>query len=193
MDAKIRFAEYGEPDPYPKPQVAKQLSDFYLTVLADFEELWHDSFKRHDPTATFPLPSPLRFLRPNIERLAHLEPPSPLENNGGSGSGAFPTPNRSGRVATADPIAQRTALACSSEIVTGNQDSIIQDQNVLPFSTQLGLRCLQGPGMAGSDVLPPDGALSQAAHNPEALRLVPADLSNGIVSEKCPLNVYSSL
>ncbi|KAG8917458.1 hypothetical protein FRC01_002441, partial [Tulasnella sp. 417] len=85
VGAKIQFLDVTNQSLFPEPEVADQLFKYYKKALANFEIHWNDLFRACDPSATFPLPSHLRYLRPEIERFAYnllpvlLQQPGPLK------------------------------------------------------------------------------------------------------------------
>ncbi|KAG8924168.1 hypothetical protein FRC01_011860 [Tulasnella sp. 417] len=85
VGAKIQFLDITNQSLFPEPELADQLLKYYEKVLANFEIHWNNLFRACDPNATFPLPSHLRYLRPEIERFAYdllpvlLQQPRSLE------------------------------------------------------------------------------------------------------------------
>lgn len=108
VGAKLQFLDVTDLSLFPAPEVADQLLKFYEKVLANFETHWNNLFRACDPSAMFPLPRHLRYLRPEIERFAYdmlrvLLPQPPhveAENSQPSGSrlisSNFKDPKREG-------------------------------------------------------------------------------------------------
>ncbi|KAG8921583.1 hypothetical protein FRC01_000178 [Tulasnella sp. 417] len=145
-----------------------QLCKIYHDALLDFEYTWDDSFKPVDPTAIFPLPPRLQFLRPEVENLAvidtHIQQQEPhFEANTQESLGA----SARGQLSSLD----------YAHLGVQEQEASTHDQAGPEFYSQAGLSIDGGIMDSFLGLVPdPQSPVGQLINNARVLEVSPDDI-----------------